>query len=155
MTSSAFLALKRLSSRPTLHPRFLLNLRRAAIEAMIKTEAQLQQAIEQIENLCRAVEALRKDIFPQNPRNFAILAEGPVDEIPKLQALIDDYLRRGDVATVVEHHPGGPGQEPGYSLEVFNAVGEALPVVTVREFQNAPLTPNEVLHVRPLAEVVT
>src|SRR6266700_1687126 len=62
--------------------------------AMIQTEAQLQQAIEQIENLCGAVEALRKDIFPQNPRNFAILAEGPVDEIRKLQALIDDYLSR-------------------------------------------------------------
>ena len=61
---------------------------------MIKTEAQLQQAIEQIENLCGAVEALRKDIFPQNPRNFAILAEGPVDEIRKLQVAIDDYLSR-------------------------------------------------------------
>ena len=61
---------------------------------MIQTEAQLQQAIEQIENLCGAVEALRKDIFPQNPRNFAVLAEGPVDEIRKLQSLIDDYLSR-------------------------------------------------------------
>jgi hypothetical protein len=62
--------------------------------AMIETEAQLQQALEQIENLCGAVEALRKDIFPKNPRNFAILAEGPVDEIRKLQSLIDDYLSR-------------------------------------------------------------
>ena len=61
---------------------------------MIETEAQLQQAIEQIGNLCGAVDALRKDIFPQNPRNFAILAEGPVDEIRKLQVAIDDYLSR-------------------------------------------------------------
>jgi hypothetical protein len=61
---------------------------------MIQTEAQLHQAIEQIENLCGAVEALRKDTFPQNPRNFAVLAEGPVDEIRKLQSLIDDYLSR-------------------------------------------------------------
>ena len=30
-------------------------------------------------------------------------------------------LRWGDVATIVESHPGRPGQEPGYSLEVFNA----------------------------------
>ena len=29
-------------------------------------------------------------------------------------------LRSGDVATVVEFHPGRPGQEPDYSLEVFN-----------------------------------
>ena len=28
-------------------------------------------------------------------------------------------LRRGDVATIVETHPGEEHQEPGYSLEVF------------------------------------
>ena len=61
-------------------------------------------------------------------------------------------LRSGDVATVVEHHPGRPGQEPGYSLEVFNAVGETVVVVTVRESQIEALTPREVLHVRLLAE---
>ena len=60
-------------------------------------------------------------------------------------------LRRGDVATVVEHHPGHPGQEPGYSIEVFNAVGESVDVVTVRESQIAPLTANELLAVRRLA----
>jgi hypothetical protein len=67
---------------------------------MIQTEAQLRQALEQIENLCEAVEALRKDIFPKNPRNFAILAEGPVDEIRKLQSLIDDYLNRLEAVPV-------------------------------------------------------
>jgi len=61
---------------------------------MIQTEAQLQQALEQIENLCRAVQSLRADIFPKNPRNFAILAEGPVDEIRKLQVEVDSYLTR-------------------------------------------------------------
>ena len=62
-------------------------------------------------------------------------------------------LRRGDVATIVEAHPDRPGQEPGYSLEVFNAVGETIAVVTVRESQVEPLTNNEVLHVRRLDEV--
>ena len=62
-------------------------------------------------------------------------------------------LKRGDVATVVETHPGGASQETGYSLEVFNAVGETLTVITVRESQLEPLTPNEVLHVRRLDEV--
>ena len=61
---------------------------------MIQTEAQLQQALEQIENLCRALQGLRADVFHKNPRNFAILAEGPVDEIRKLQADVDDYLTR-------------------------------------------------------------
>jgi hypothetical protein len=59
-------------------------------------------------------------------------------------------LRRGDVATVVEHHSGRPGQEPGYTLEVFNAVGESVDVVTVRESQIEPLTARELLTVRPL-----
>ena len=61
---------------------------------MINNEAQLQQAIEQIQGLCRAIDALRKDIFPKNPRNFAIMAEGPVDEIRKLQSDIDGYINR-------------------------------------------------------------
>ena len=67
---------------------------------MIQTEAQLQQALEQIENLCRALQGLRADVFPKNPRNFAILAEGPVDEIRKLQVDVDDYLTRLEGAPV-------------------------------------------------------
>lgn len=61
---------------------------------MIQNEAQLQQALEQIESLCRAVQALRAELFPKNPRNFAVLAEGPLDEIRKLQAHVDDYVTR-------------------------------------------------------------
>ncbi len=61
---------------------------------MIQTEAQLHQALEPIENLCRAVQSLRTDILPSNPRNFALFAEGPMDEIRKLQQDVDDYLTR-------------------------------------------------------------
>ena len=63
-------------------------------------------------------------------------------------------LRSGDVATIVEHHAGRPGQEPGYTLEVFNAIGETIAVVTVRASQIEPLRNNEVLHVRRLEEAV-
>ena len=62
-------------------------------------------------------------------------------------------LASGDVASIVEYHPGRSGQEPGYSLEVFNAVGGTVAVVTVRESQLEPLANNEVLHVRRLDEV--
>jgi len=62
-------------------------------------------------------------------------------------------LRQGDVAVIVDEHPGGAGQEPGYSLEVFNAVGDTIAVVTVRESQLESLTRDEVLHVRRLDEV--
>ena len=70
-------------------------------------------------------------------------------------ALTDDLpennLRVGDVATVVEHHTGMPGQEPGYSLEVFNAVGDTVAVVTVKESQIESLNAKGILHVRSLA----
>lgn len=65
----------------------------------------------------------------------------------------EEGLRRGDVATIVEHHQGRPGQEPGYSLEVFNAVGETVAVITLRESQIEPLSAKEILHIRPLATV--
>ena len=61
-------------------------------------------------------------------------------------------LRCGDVATIVESHTGRPGQEAGYSLEVFNALGQTIAVVTVRESQIEPLADNEVLRVRRLDE---
>ena len=63
----------------------------------------------------------------------------------------ENSLRQGDVATIVEFHQGRPGQEPGYSLEVFNAVGETIAVITLRESQIEPLSAKEILHVRPLA----
>jgi hypothetical protein len=44
-------------------------------------------------------------------------------------------LCQDDLATIVEHYEGRPGQEPGYELEVFNAVGDTVAVVTVRESQ--------------------
>ena len=64
--------------------------------------------------------------------------------------LPEHRLRRGDVATLVEFHPGRPDQEPGYSLEVFTATGETVTVVTVRESQVEALNSGEVLAVRSL-----
>ena len=59
---------------------------------MIQNGGQLQQAIEQIERLYQGLDALRRDILHKNPRNFAVLAEGPLDEIRKLQSQIDQYV---------------------------------------------------------------
>jgi hypothetical protein len=35
-------------------------------------------------------------------------------------------LRRGDVATIVEAHPGRPGQEAGYSLDYQPCAGSGV-----------------------------
>ena len=68
-------------------------------------------------------------------------------------ALADDLpnenLRRGDLATIVEYYEGSPGQEPGYELEVFNAVGDTFAVVTARESQIECLRKDQLLSVRP------
>ena len=67
-------------------------------------------------------------------------------------ALADDLpnenLRRGDLATIVEYYEGSPGQEPGYELEVFNAVGDTFAIVTARESQIESLRRDELLSVR-------
>ena len=67
-------------------------------------------------------------------------------------ALAEDFpqenLRRGDLATIIEFYEGGPGQEPGYELEVFNAVGDTFAVVTARESQIESLRKDELLSVR-------
>jgi len=61
-------------------------------------------------------------------------------------------LKRGDVATIVEYHPVNKGED-GYTLEMFNAIGETIAVVTVPESALYPLSAAEVLHVRPLANL--
>jgi hypothetical protein len=59
---------------------------------MIKTTEQLEQAIGQMGRMQRILESYRADILPKNPRNFAVFAEGPLDEIRKLQAEISEYV---------------------------------------------------------------
>lgn len=61
---------------------------------MIKTTEQLEQAIGQMGRMQRILESYRSDILPKNPRNFAVFAEGPLDEIRKLESEISEYVNR-------------------------------------------------------------
>ena len=61
-------------------------------------------------------------------------------------------LRRGDLVKLVDHHVA-PDSEEGYSIEVFNAVGETIAVSAVPASALEPLRQDEVLSVRPLARV--
>jgi len=61
-------------------------------------------------------------------------------------------LRRGDLVKLVDHHLAPDGEE-GYSIEVFNAVGETIAVSSVPATALEPLREDEVLSVRPLAKV--
>ena len=61
-------------------------------------------------------------------------------------------LRAGDLVKVVDQHIAPDGEE-GYSIEVFNAVGETIAVTAVPVSALEALREDEVLSVRTLARV--
>jgi t-SNARE complex subunit (syntaxin) len=61
---------------------------------MIETAEQLFQAIEQMGRMQKILESYRNEILTQNPRNFAVLAEGPLEQLRQLQRQIDDYIHQ-------------------------------------------------------------
>ena len=80
---------------------------------MIENDEQLQQAWEALGGLYRALASYRSRILPANPRNYAIIAQGRLDEIRKLQVEVDEYLGLGQPVTTAdalrETPPGGQG----------------------------------------------
>ena len=61
---------------------------------MIETSEQVYQAIEQMGRMQRILECYRNEILTCNPRNFAVLAEGRLEQLQQLQQQIDEYIRR-------------------------------------------------------------
>ena len=68
--------------------------------------------------------------------------------------LPEHRLRRGDVAVLLDYVPHPEGGEQGCVVEVFNALGESIAVVTVPESGIEGLRADEVLTVRSLARAV-
>ncbi|MEO6666211.1 MAG: DUF4926 domain-containing protein [Nitrospiria bacterium] len=58
-------------------------------------------------------------------------------------------LRRGDIVKLVDHHVAPDGTE-GYSIEVFNAVGDTIAVTSVPASALETLRDDEVLCARTL-----
>jgi hypothetical protein len=72
------------------------------------------------------------------------------DRVALRASFPEHALRTGDVATLVdfvEHPSSGPR---GCVLELFNALGESIGVVTVPEGAVEPLRADEMLAVRPM-----
>lgn len=59
---------------------------------MTRDDMQLEQTIEQLARMYRALGELHRDILPKNPRLFAVMAEGPLDLIRQFQGEIESYL---------------------------------------------------------------
>jgi len=67
---------------------------------------------------------------------------------------IPDYaLHIGDIVTIVDFVRHPTGGEDGCVLEVFNAVGESIAVLTAPLSSIEPLRANEILTVRSLQNV--
>ena len=66
---------------------------------MIENATQFEQAHKQLRMMQDSLRNLKAEVLPKNPRNFAVLAEGPLEEVRRLQQDIDAY---NGVAAAVE-----------------------------------------------------
>ncbi len=64
----------------------------------MKKEAILDQTVEQLGRMNDALSALRRECLPSQPKKFAILAEGPLEEIRRLQMEIEQLITELAVA---------------------------------------------------------
>jgi hypothetical protein len=65
----------------------------------MKIEAVLTQTVEQLEHMNEALSALRRELLPAQPKKFAILAEGPLEEMRRLQNEVE--ILTTQIATAV------------------------------------------------------
>jgi hypothetical protein len=73
------------------------------------------------------------------------------DRVALRASFPEHELRAGDVATLVDFVDHPSSGRRGCVLELFNALGESIGVVTVPEDAIEPLRADEVLAVRPIA----
>ena len=57
--------------------------------ALNNRAAVLEQTVDQLERMNGALIELRRELLPREPRKFAILAEGPLEEIRRLRDEIE------------------------------------------------------------------
>jgi len=63
--------------------------------------------------------------------------------------LPEHRLKRGDIVKLVDHHVAPDGTE-GYSIEVFNALGDTIAVTAVLASALEPLREDEILCARSM-----
>jgi hypothetical protein len=83
---------------------------------MIQDDKQLEQAVEQLGRMYRALVALRREVGSINSRQFALLAEGPLEEIANLQQQIDEYSGATSARMLQAAHVKTSAGQPSESL---------------------------------------
>ncbi|MEM9090897.1 MAG: DUF4926 domain-containing protein [Cyanobacteria bacterium P01_F01_bin.53] len=64
----------------------------------------------------------------------------------------DHTLHKGDIATLIDYVPHPEGGEDGAILEVFNALGDTVSVITVPASSIAALQSSDIFSIRRLAQ---
>jgi hypothetical protein len=59
---------------------------------MSKPEVILTQTVEQLERMNEALVVLRRELLPGQPKKFAIPAEGPLEDLRRLQKEIEQLI---------------------------------------------------------------
>ena len=75
-------------------------------------------------------------------------------EVALTRNIVEEGLHAGDVAILVDYVPHPGSGEEGAVLELFNAVGESIAVITVPVSAIAPLRADQIPAVRPLERAV-
>lgn len=65
-------------------------------------QAILAQDVELLELMTRSLATLRRELLPSEPRKFAILSQGPLEEIRRLQLEIEQIAAEIATAASVE-----------------------------------------------------
>ena len=68
---------------------------------MIADVRQLEQAVEHMRRMCRALSSLNAEVLPRSRQQFALMAEGPLEEIRRLEDEISQYVTQ-TLATPVQ-----------------------------------------------------
>ena len=68
-------------------------LARAEFRIVIKTEIGYKQTLECIELMGHSLESPRQEVLPHNPKLFELCVEGPREELKRLKAEANEYLR--------------------------------------------------------------
>ncbi|MCC6875486.1 MAG: hypothetical protein IT378_14355 [Sandaracinaceae bacterium] len=93
----------------------------------ITNDDELKQALAALETLRLALAALKRDVGTKSRSNFAILAEGTIDEIERIQQDVDTYLGLDDLRAHLWMRVTGPSLEmPDAPSSVLTAVLDAL-----------------------------
>ncbi len=59
---------------------------------MIANQEQLLTTLEQLDRMMLVIDDLTHDVLPENPRLFAAMVEGPIDQIAKLRLEIAQFV---------------------------------------------------------------